>query len=258
MKTARLRSALADIRGSVSYRVHLASIRMKSLCAPRGKKEDFNFDRLLSRLWDNYSTDDHPKDRRMRILRDKRVAGMGVENIRYLTNEMVRRVAQNGVYLEVGTYRGSSLLSAALFNDTTRCIGIDNFSQFNKREKNEYALKRNLAKFGRLRNIEFYNKDYREALRELFEREPHLKVNVYYYDGKHSYRDQLEGLEVMLPHYAERCIILVDDINWPDPERASEDFLRKNPSFRTLLKIKTSATPAPNWWNGFQVIARGI
>ncbi len=213
---------------------------------------------ILRGKWGDYSVDLFPNDRRMHVLKEKGVAGMSSENIRFLINETVRRFAKNGVYLEVGTYNGCSLLSAALFNPSTRCIGIDNFSQFNLNRENYLIFKENLDKFLNPKNIEFYNQDYRECFKYLFSKESSLKANVYYYDGKHTYEDQMSGLKSILPHLAEECVILVDDINWPYVEEANRDFIKENNDFKSVLKIRTKGNDSNDWWNGFEVISRGI
>lgn len=215
---------------------------------------------ILNECWADYRVDGHPKDRRMAVLAEKSVSGMSTENIRFLINEIVRRYAQNGVYLEVGTYQGGSLLSAALGNPSTRCIGIDNFSQFDPEGKNETFLRRNLAGFGDPANIEFYNEEYRAAFGRLFGGAPAAKVDVYYYDGEHSYRGQIDGLEAALPYLAERCIVLVDDVTWLHVARANRDFLRRHPAFRSAFRVRTqiAGAKAADWHNGFEVLVRGI
>ena len=228
---------------------------------------------ILKKHWNDYKSNLFPKDRRMRILNDKKVDGMSTENIRFLINEVVNKFAKNGVYMEVGVYRGCSLLSAALFNPSTRCIGIDNFSKFDffgvdfgGNEKNEDSFKSNLLKFGNPKNIEFYREDYEESIKNLFSKEPGLKVVVYYYDGDHSYQNQLDGLKLIIPYLAEKCILLVDDINDEAVEKAVNDFIKENPAFKVVFKIKTEAKEriaklgrgTEDWWNGFAVISRGI
>lgn len=210
---------------------------------------------LVGINWSAVQYDYFPKDRRMRILDEKKIPGMNTENIRFLINELVKRFAKEKVYLEVGTYQGSSLLSAALFNPYTRCIGIDNFSQFRNRE---IQLRKNLELFNECKNIKFYNMDYKAAFKKLFSEDPDLKIAVYFYDGYHSYEEQKDGLDLMLPHLADQCIILVDDINWRQVEMANESFLDRNSDFRSVFKIKTKTNHSEDWWNGFEVIARGI
>ncbi|MBN2209397.1 MAG: class I SAM-dependent methyltransferase [Candidatus Coatesbacteria bacterium] len=211
---------------------------------------------ILSENWDDLANDLFPKDRRMSVLAERDVDGMSCENVRFLVNELVRRFAPNGVYLEVGMYRGCSILSAALFNQGTRCIGIDNFSEFDQDGTNHEVLKANLAKFGNPSNIEYHNLDYRDAIWRIFAQEPDLKVDVYYYDGEHTYEQQVAGLEIILPHLSERCAILVDDLNWEYVERANADFLRAHPDFDSAFKIGARGCGTDDWWNGVEVITR--
>ena len=213
---------------------------------------------VMAEYWKDYSKDMNPLDRRMRVLEERGVEGMSTENIRFLMNELVRRFATGGTYLEVGTYKGCSLLSAALFNPSARCIGIDNFCMFSTGLSSRTAFKQNLEKFGNLKNVEFREGDYRECIRELFLKEPGLKVNVYYYDGKHSYANQLEGLRIMKPFLAQKCIIFIDDVNLYRVRRANMDFLKENPDFRSVFKVRTRGNHSNDWWNGFEVITRGI
>jgi len=213
---------------------------------------------ILIEKWENYKTDLHPKDRRMRVLEEKNVEGMNTENIRLLINELVRRFAKNGIYVEVGTLYGSSLLSAALFNPSTYCVGIDNFSQFNTGNKNEYILKENLSKFGNPANIKFYNQDYEECLKHIFVKQPTCKINIYYYDGAHTYKAQLKGLEAALPYLSEKCIILVDDVNLYSVDKANKSFIKNNPNFKSIFKVKTKTDLTIDWWNGFEIITRGL
>jgi len=220
--------------------------------------ENFDIEKILSNNWPNYRSDLFPKDRRMSVIRLKEVAGMCTENTAFLIDEIVRVIAYKGVYLEVGTFNGYSLFSAALFNPKTRCIGIDNFSQFDSEHKNENALRTNIKKFHSPKNIEFYNMDYKDAVGHLFSKEPNLKINVYYYDGEHSYENQLEGLRIMLPYLSERCIILVDDVNYERVDLANRDFITQHPEFKSIFKIKTERNGSKTWWNGFEVIARGF
>ncbi|HOJ77595.1 MAG TPA: class I SAM-dependent methyltransferase [Bacillota bacterium] len=214
-----------------------------------------NVIKLLNQYWDNYLTDLHPKDRSMHILKERQVEGMSCENVRFLINLLVRTYAKDGIYLEIGIFRGCSLLSAALYNPSTRCIGVDNFHLYNSDGKNEEILKANLNKFSEVKNVEYYNMDYREAIRHLFSKEPNLKVNVYFYDGSHSFEDELEGLNMIVPHLAPKSVIIVDDLNYERVERAVNTFLNNNPTLKSVIKIKTEGN-AETWWNGIEVIVK--
>lgn len=210
---------------------------------------------VLTDNWSDCFAGSHPRDRRMRCLADQGVDGMSTENIRFLINEVVKRFAEGGLYMEVGTYRGCSLLSAALYNARTQCVGVDNFSLFDPEQENEKYLKSHLAKFDNPKNIQLRKGDYSDVVPEYFKHRSDLKVNVYFYDGPHSFEDQLKGLEIVRPHLARESIVLVDDLNVPEVERANRIFLRQNPNFRSVFRVKTNGENPLTWWNGFEVIA---
>lgn len=215
--------------------------------------------KIIFEGFDDYIVAAAPKNRRMKILSDMQIKGMTTENIDFIRNEVVRIFAEKGCYLEVGCFQGRSLISAALFNKNTRCIGVDNFSLFDKSKKNYNILTQNIEK-SKCKNIEFYNDDYLAAIPKIFSKEPNLKIDVYFYDGNHTYEEQLQGLEIILPYLADRCIILVDDVNWKIVDEANHKFLEKYLNFHNFLKLRTSnnhkqATTSP-WWNGFQIIYR--
>ena len=83
--------------------------------------------------------------------------------------------------------------------------------------------KKNFKKFNNPANIELYNGDFRIIVPNLFLKEPNLKVDIYYYDGGHSYENQWKGLDIIQPYLADKCIIFVDDTNWDVVKRVSAD-----------------------------------
>src|SRR5512137_832282 len=58
------------------------------------------------------------------------VPGMATENKLKLLNLAVASLEQDEVYVEVGCYKGASLVGAALGNTDHRLFACDNFSQF--------------------------------------------------------------------------------------------------------------------------------
>lgn len=213
-------------------------------------------EKILKENWVDYKKDIYPKDRRMKVIKEKNVLGLNTENVRFFINEVVRKIARNGIYLEVGTFQGGSLLSAALFNNSTRCIGIDNFSEIDYGE-NEKILMENISKFD-AKNIYFLKMDGREAIENIFAKEPNLRISVYFYDGNHSYESQLNGLRMVLPFLARECIIIVDDLNWEQVEMSNKAFLKENPNFSSLFKIRTKGDKSEDWWNGIEILGRGF
>ena len=225
----------------------------------------------FKQCWKDYRFDVQPIDRRMDILDRRMVEGMSSKNIRFLINELVRRLPKGGVYLEIGTYQGSSLLSAVLFNPTKRCIGIDDFSEFDHysivkhmsaqnhflQENNAFILRANLKKFKSPQNVLFIRNSYQAGLKELFLKEKDLKIDFFFYDGPHTFKDQINAMRMVLPYLAKQCIILVDDTNQMHLRKANRVFLKETRDFKLLVSISTKKTVSETWWNGIEILARG-
>src|SRR5262249_29852275 len=83
----------------------------------------------LPSLWDgDPASADHPCDRRFRTLLED-LGGMATENKLALLNLAASFLEPDEVYLEIGTYLGTSVVAAALGNDGA-FIAVDNYSQF--------------------------------------------------------------------------------------------------------------------------------
>jgi protein O-GlcNAc transferase len=212
----------------------------------------------LSECFNEIEYDEFPIDRRMSILNEKNVYGYNSENIRFTINEVVRLFAKDGIYFEVGTYLGASLISASLFNGTTKCIGLDiHKNGYECSSDRHYAtMMDNFLKFDS-KNIHFIHSDIKDVNEEMMLNALGTKkIDVYFYDGEHKEEAQYNGLIKMLPYLNEKCIIMIDDINWDYVERPAENFIIEH-GFEILFKVKKTEYPS-NWWNGFLIAGRGI
>ena len=224
---------------------------------------------ILTEHWDNWLTDKYPKDRRMKIIDYTNIRGMSSENFRFLMNEIVRQVdievskTRNTNYLEVGTWHGCSLLSAAVFNPQVQCFAMDNFSEHNAGGDNFKTLTDNINKLN-VQNIQFYQgDDYIDLvpLLEKLQKDTDFSIDIYFYDGWHSYDAQYNGLTRVLPFLSKKCIIAVDDCNYGRVQKANNQFLKENLKFTKIFEIFGDPKPAIhtkcNWWNGYQIFTRG-
>src|SRR5262249_18260628 len=99
----------------------------------------------------------------------------------------------------------------------------------------------------------FHEMDYERYFAEVH-RGP---IGFYIYDGEHSYANQLKGLELAEPFFADGCVILVDDTNTEEPRRATLDFVAARPGrYRILFDRTTPANQHPTFWNGVMVLAK--
>lgn len=195
----------------------------------------------------NLSRARHPSDRSLSEVL-KEIPGMATENKLKLLNIAVECLAENEVYVEVGCYRGASLVGAALGHPDARLYACDNFSQFDGVAE---KLGVTLARYTPPGQVSFFDSDFR-VMMDTSPWDPR-SIGAYFYDGGHSFRDQYEGLVYALPHLASDAIVIVDDTNKRAARAANALFARQVDHFDLVLDLRTRRNHSPTWWNGIQV-----
>jgi len=176
---------------------------------------------------------------------------MSTYAIACLINKAVKDMAGDQSYVNVGVWHGFSLLSGMLGNADKKCIGIDNFSEFGG-PRMEFRRRYLDARSDK---HQFYEMDYRQYFKNV--QKPEEKIGFYFYDGAHDYQNQLDGLKIAEPFLTDDALIMVDDTNWPDPYRATLDFMAGSVfKYEVILDKKTSGNCHPTWWNGIFVLQR--
>ena len=189
----------------------------------------------------------HPADRSLsHILRE--IPGMATENKLRLLNCAVASLDQGEVYVEVGCYKGASLVGAAASNHDARIFACDNFSQFDGAAD---ALRRTLDAHTAPAQVTFHDMDFRDFLAAAPWRP--ARIGAYFYDGGHSFRDQYDGVALALPHLADDAVVIIDDTNKRVARSANDLVARAVPGFELVLDLRTSRNHSPTWWNGVQV-----
>lgn len=167
-----------------------------------------------------------------------------------IVNTAVREMSHDYAFVNVGVWHGFSLLAGMAGNDDKVCIGVDNFSQFDG-PKDEF-LERFLARRSPLHR--FYERDYRDFFAEGLDR----PIGVYLYDGAHDLDSQYRGLLAAEPFLADDAVIIVDDINWPQPRAGTTRFVAESSRFWTILvEQRTASKQHPTFWNGVMVLQAG-
>lgn len=167
-------------------------------------------------------------------------------------------------YVEVGVYRGLTLVSVAKAASGTPVFGIDNFTQFDPDKTNRNFVMARLAESS-LRQVELIDNDFEIALPRLGEQLNGRRVGTYFVDGPHDYRSQLMCLELMRPFLAEFAVVVVDDSNYLHVRQANRDFLTIHPDYKLLFEAYTPCHPENmdgdaqaearrGWWNGVNVL----
>src|SRR3989440_7863735 len=205
------------------------------------------FLRELAARFDDFPLSELPRDVRFAEILDA-VPGLARSNNLALLNAAASCLDADECYVEVGTYRGTSLIAAMLDNDG-EFVAIDNWSLG---DGSREQLDRNLARFGFAGRAELVEGDAFETLRS--GRLERRRVGVYYYDNGHEYEQQLDGMRLIEAYLTSPALVIVDDTDWERVEQAVEDYLAQQPRATEMLRIDGKERGAPQWWEGMRVL----
>jgi Methyltransferase domain len=183
------------------------------------------------------------------------VEGLSSPRVANFLNRLVARLAPGETYLEIGTWKGLTLISAAFDNPSKVCIGCDRFRAWGRFTGPGVLARRALAKnLKRYRARSAKIRVFAMKSCELFRRRLlGAPVGVYFYDGDHSYESTHHGMVAASPFLAERSVVLVDDWNDREIRRATFDGLEQ----ASLRVVWRRALPGDHttlgWWNGLGV-----
>ena len=166
-----------------------------------------------------------------------------------IINLIVKNLSLDRAFVNVGVWHGFSFLCGLVNNPDKKCIGIDNFSEFGG-PREEFL---NRFKNHKSINHEFYDMDYLEYFSKIHKG----MIGFYIYDGNHSKENQIKGLKAAEPFFADNCLILIDDINWPEPEEGTNEFIAQSRySYKVIAEQRTSHNCHPTYWNGIKLLQR--
>lgn len=174
-----------------------------------------------------------------------------------------------GGYMEVGTYYGRTLLSAAQAG--VPCVGIDDFSQTGLGVR----IDPDVLHAACLDNIRKHA-PHPERVRLL--REPWEEVlgrgvgaparfwagggddvppcSVFFYDGDHARVPTMSALRAVQPFLVPGAVVVVDDISGYGVLQAVNEVFESEERYRWLHVIHNppNVEPALGWWNGLAVL----
>jgi len=191
----------------------------------------------------------------------KQLRGFSGICFRHLMNNLC--AFPNGInYLEVGVFKGSTLISAVYGNEDclTEIHAIDNFSEF-LTLPNVPGPKETLEK-----NLEMFLPSTKEKvhLHEIdcfqFDLSKLPKIDIYFYDGEHSTESQYRAFKYYEPVFADIFIAVIDD--WEQESvrlgtrRAFEEIGYDVIASRAIIpgnrpgNINRINNPCFYWWSG--------
>jgi hypothetical protein len=183
------------------------------------------------------------------------VEGFSSPRVCNFLNQLVARLEGDACYLEVGTFRGLTLLSAAINNGARRCVGCDKFRTFATNTGlgilAKRALLRNLARYReRTANITFHHTTSENLFARGLVEGP---VGIYFYDGDHSFEATRHGITAAAPLLDDRAVVIIDDWNDPVIRGASYVGLR-DAGLEVLWERELAGDHSESgWWNSLGV-----
>jgi Methyltransferase domain len=169
--------------------------------------------------------------------------GMSGHKTRHFYNNLL--TYPDARYLEIGTWKGSSVCSA-MYGNKAKVVCIDNWREFGG-PKEEF-----------LRNFEAYRmgNDATFIEQDCWKVDPSTlgKFNIYMYDGGHTYDDHYRALKHYIDCMDDTFIFVVDDWNWADVRNATmasiADLKLSILHEYTIIREEPHHLAAQNWHNG--------
>jgi len=174
--------------------------------------------------------------------------GMSGTKTRHFYNNLLN--AKDARYLEIGTWKGSSVCSA-MCNNKSKVVCIDNWSEFGG-PKSEFLA--NFEKFKGENEASFIENDcYKVDVYAL------PKFNIYMYDGNHSNESHYKALLHYYHCLDDVFIFIVDDWNWKDVRDGTVNSIQKlnlKVLYEKEIRLswdETTTHEKNTWWNGIYV-----
>ena len=184
-----------------------------------------------------------------RIKRIFTVRKMSSLAIGMMINQIVSTLSADTCFVNIGVWKGFTLFAGMVGNAHQTCIGVDRFLQ--EKSPKDAFMKRFLAL--RSPHHHFYEMD----CATYFQTVHTGNIGFYLYDGDHRYDCQMENLLMAEPFFADRCVILIDDINYHEARQAAFDFMRQSRyGYEIVVDERTRSNKHLTFWNGVMLLQR--
>jgi 4-hydroxyphenylpyruvate dioxygenase-like putative hemolysin len=156
--------------------------------------------------------------------------GMSGRRTRHFYNNLL--TLPDARYLEIGTWKGSSVCSA-MFENNANVVCVDNWTEFSG-PKNEFLI--NFNKFKGINTAKFIEQDcFSIDVNTL------PKFNIYLYDGDHKEESHYKALTHYIHCMDDSFIYVVDDWNWKSVRDGTQKAI-KDLNLKILYEIDHRTT----------------
>ena len=178
--------------------------------------------------------------------------GMSGNKTRHLYNNICSLNGAN--YLEIGTWKGSSFISA-LYQNETNSIAIDNWTEFNG-PKDEFIS--NVNRLCPDKGFKFIEKDCFKVTDDEI-KSTYDSIDIYLYDGAHDYESQRKAITYYKHLFSKYIIIIIDDFRsdspaWANVKKGTYDGIEESGLIiHHSIEIIThqESSGRSEYWNGF-------
>jgi len=176
------------------------------------------------------------------------IDGLSGSKTRHFYNNLL--TLPDSRYLEIGTYKGSTV-SSAMYNNSASVVCIDNWSEFGI---NIQEFMKNFNTFKGKNNATFIEKDCWTVDPTTL-----IKFNIYMYDGNHSQDSHYFAIAHFMPCLDDLFIYIVDDWNWKHVRDGTMNAISDlNIKIHHKKEIIVPEDPAiwpdrDGWWNGIAI-----
>ena len=172
--------------------------------------------------------------------------GMSGFKTRYLYNNLCSM--SDTRYLEIGSWKGSTLVSAMFKYPHGYFLAIDNFSEFNDNENVKDIFYSNVHKYkyGALDIIE--NDCFSVDISKI-----NRKYNILMYDGYHDYKAHFNILKYYFDVLDDTFIYIVDYYNWYFVQNATRDSIKDTCIIHYEITKLTEGNDENDYWNGIYI-----
>ena len=184
----------------------------------------------------------------------EQIEGMSSTHSLTLLNVAARCLGEDEWYLEVGSYRGRSLVGASLDHAHGRFAAIESFREFVDQhpDVSHEVVRKTLATWGVDTRVQFIRGD---AFRLLPRGAVPGPVGVYFYDGAHTRLAQWLALAVAEPLLADEALVVIDDTSWPQVDKATRHYVRRHPGYELIYDLEADQDGNSRWRDGVKVYA---
>jgi predicted O-methyltransferase YrrM len=195
---------------------------------------------------------DHPSDRRLAPV-VAQVPGMSTEHALTVLDLAVGHLDPGECYLEVGSYRGRSLVGAMMAHPGRRAVAVESFAEFGvDATASRREVDATLRQFGVADQVDLKVGDAFSLLRPGLAPQP---VGAYFYDGAHSRVAQYLGLALAEPLLADEAVVVIDDFSWPQVRSSTLAYLRRHLGYEVVAEMPAEHDFDERWCNGLLVLA---